>query len=316
MKETETREPESAPPTTSAPDDPGRLAHTLCERYGRHVLGLVFYGSALREGRQTDGLYDFFAVVDRYRPTLGSWLSAATNRILPPNVYYLETPVGTRVVRAKYAVISLQHLTRMVAPSCFGSYFWGRLAQPVEITWARDEEARAAIMAALEQARLTLLGKVAPLMPVSFGVEELWTRGLELSYATEFRAERRGHRAAEIARKCLDHHQAGALHAAQVLGWTISQGEDGHTAFSIAEEDRHPRRARAAWWLRRVQGRVLHVLRLAKAAFTFQGGIEYLAWKIERHSGVQAEVSERVRKHPLLFGWWTLLKLKRRGGFR
>src|SRR3546814_3014928 len=54
------------------------------------------------------------------------------------------------------------------------------------------------------------------------------------------------------------------------------------------------------WALRRVQGKLLSVARLCKAAFTFQGGAEYLLWKIERHSGVSIALTPWQRRHPLL----------------
>ena len=42
--------------------------------------------------------------------------------------------------------------------------------------------------------------------------------------------------------------------------------------------------------LRRINGKALSALRLMKAAFTFEGGADYLAWKIARHSGVEIEL--------------------------
>ena len=74
--------------------------------------------------------------------------------------------------------------------------------------------------------------------------------------------------------------------------------------------------ARVAWSLRKLQGRLLHVLRLMKGLFTFSGGVDYILWKLERHSGVKVEVSDRVRKHPLIFGWGLVWRLYRRGAFR
>jgi hypothetical protein len=55
---------------------------------------------------------------------------------------------------------------------------------------------------------------------------------------------------------------------------------------------------------------------LMKASFTFQGGIDYIAWKLERHTGIPVEVSPRVRRHPLIYGWGMLWRLYRRGVFR
>ena len=59
---------------------------------------------------------------------------------------------------------------------------------------------------------------------------------------------------------------------------------------------------------------MLSVLRLVKGLFTFEGGFDYVLWKIERHSGVRVEVSPRARRYPLLAGWgviWRRLWLDR-----
>jgi hypothetical protein len=53
-----------------------------------------------------------------------------------------------------------------------------------------------------------------------------------------------------------------------------------------------------------------------KAALTFQGGLDYAVWKIERHSGVKVELTEAERKRPLLTGLRLLLKTMDRGGLR
>ena len=73
---------------------------------------------------------------------------------------------------------------------------------------------------------------------------------------------------------------------------------------------------RVQWWLRRVLGKILSVKRLFKAAFTFNEPLQYLLWKIERHSGHYIEPSPLQLKHPLLFSWPLLWKLYRLGAFR
>src|SRR3546814_12011358 len=70
------------------------------------------------------------------------------------------------------------------------------------------------------------------------------------------------------------------------------------------------------WALRRVQGKLLSVARLCKAAFTFQGGAEYLLWKIERHSGVSIALTPWQRRHPLLASTVLFWRLYRPGAFR
>jgi hypothetical protein len=61
---------------------------------------------------------------------------------------------------------------------------------------------------------------------------------------------------------------------------------------------------------------MLHVLRLAKAAFTFAGGLDYILWKIARHSGVTAEPTPWQRRHPLMAAPVLAWRLYRRGAFR
>jgi hypothetical protein len=58
------------------------------------------------------------------------------------------------------------------------------------------------------------------------------------------------------------------------------------------------------------------VLRLLKALFTFKGGIDYVLWKIERHSGVTIEVAPRLRRIPLIGIAVIFWRLYRRGAFR
>ena len=119
----------------------------------------------------------------------------------------------------------------------------------------------------------------------------------------------------EIARHGLPHYRAACRREADSLGWEIL-GDGGETRYRSSVSAGRRRCAGIAWFFRRFQGRVLHVLRLIKASRTFRGGLDYLMWKIERHSGVKVELSERARRFPLLAGWYALWKVKRNGGFR
>ena len=70
------------------------------------------------------------------------------------------------------------------------------------------------------------------------------------------------------------------------------------------------------WTLKRWHGKFLSVLRLFKAAFTFQGGADYIAWKIKRHSGVDIPLSNFQRRHPLIAAITLLPALLRKGVVR
>jgi hypothetical protein len=53
-----------------------------------------------------------------------------------------------------------------------------------------------------------------------------------------------------------------------------------------------------------------------KASFTFQGGADYLAWKIERHSGQKITLKPWQRRHPIVAGALMLPALRRKGAIR
>ena len=76
------------------------------------------------------------------------------------------------------------------------------------------------------------------------------------------------------------------------------------------------RTAAFAWGMRRVQGKLLSVARLLKALLTFEGGFDYIAWKLERHSGRPVVIPPRVRKYPLIFVWGLMWRLYREGILR
>ena len=68
--------------------------------------------------------------------------------------------------------------------------------------------------------------------------------------------------------------------------------------------------------LRRLAGKLLSALRLAKAAFTFQGGADYIVWKIERHSGKKIVLTDWQKRHPIIAGVMLLGALLRNGAVR
>ena len=84
-----------------------------------------------------------------------------------------------------------------------------------------------------------------------------------------------------------------------------------HCSSDCASASRHGLCGYSGW-----QGRALSILRLTKAAFTFDRGADYLAWKIEKHTGVVITVTPTLRHHPILFGPKFLWRLLRKGTVR
>jgi hypothetical protein len=270
---------------------------------------VLFYGSCRRTGDDAGGIVDLYVLVDDYRAAYRRRGPALANRLLAPNVYYLEVAFAGRTARAKCAVVSLAQFERGTA-RWFHPYLWGRFAQPCALLYAADERVRARVIAALANAAITFARRVLPRLPEEFDAAAFWSQGLLLSYATELRSEPAA-KIRALATQSADELDARARILADVGGWP----RIGDGCY------RNPSGARArwsgalAWSVRRVQGKLLSVLRLLKASFTFAGGIAYVAWKIERHTGVHIEITPSMRRWPRVGAIGALWRAWRQGGF-
>ncbi|VAW80560.1 FIG00687856: Predicted nucleotidyltransferases [hydrothermal vent metagenome] len=303
---------------TPAPQHPAlqALIKTLREKYGDNVVAILFYGSCLRSGDPYDGLVDLYLIVDRYRDANSSLIRAAWNWLLPPNVFYTEVAHDEHTVRCKFAVLTLSDLQRGTSPRWFHSYLWGRFCQPVAIAWQRDTVSRQQVNDCLQQAITTFLNRALPALPPEGDLVSLWRDGLTLSYRTELRPESTN-RTGELVAANLAYYETVTGYATNVLApafhlepsTTTRRYQTNYPALKRFS-------AKFAWKLRSVQGKLLSVARLLKALFTFDGGLDYIAWKLERHSGINVEIPERVRRWPLIFIWGMFWDLYRRGAFR
>ena len=286
------------------------LSAALRQRHGETVRATMFYGSCLRPptpdavgpGGADERLYDFYVLVDDLRAANGTWLRAVGNRLLPPNVYFLQIPVSAGTLRCKYAVLTLEQFAHGCSGRHFHNYFWGRFAQPAAVPFARDEPTRAALDAALADAIATLIGRTAPLLDPGAGPEAMWTRAFAESYRCELRPEPPA-RAGQIYRADAARYDAIARDALAAAG--LSDTGQGSRM-----------RTRLAWALRRLAGKTFNVLRLVKASATVADGIDYILWKIERHSGIRPSLTPWQRRHPLLAAPGLAWKLYRQGAFR
>jgi hypothetical protein len=292
------------------------LSDALRARHGDTVRATLFYGSCLRPptqdalgpGGADERLYDFYLLVDDLRAANGSALRAIGNRLLPPNVYFLQTPFGAGTLRCKYAVLTLDQFAEGCSHAYFHNYFWGRFAQPAAIPYARDDATRKTMDAALADAVSTLIGRAAPLFDKPFTAAELWTRAFIESYRCELRPES-PERAGQIYRADAERYDAIAADALVAANLWAARIED---RFKPSFHSR----MRLLWFCRRIVGKSFNVLRLIKASTTVADGIDYILWKIERHSGVKTMLSPWQRRHPLLAAPGLAWKLYRQGAFR
>jgi hypothetical protein len=291
------------------------LADRLLANYGDAIEAILFYGSCLRTGEDRGGLVDLYVLVDRYRAIEPRRLLAALNRLLPPNVFYIEVPFEDRVVRAKYAVLSLNDFA--AGASCwFHSYIWGRFAQPVGLIYARNDQIMEYIQSALVQAVLSFVARVLPRMPNSFTARDLWRQGWTLSYRAELRAER-PEKLADLYEAAPRYYEQLTSAALSRLSFPIDIQEENDTyRYTVSIADHARRLSQLDWVVRSWQGKLLSVLRLLKGLLTFRGGVDYILWKIERHSGVKVEVPLRLKHYPLLATCVIFWKLYRRGAYR
>ena len=264
------------------------MAQAIAAKYGAASRAVLFYGSCLRQ-KQLDGLMlDFYVIVSDYRAAYGKGWLAAANRLIPPNVFYFEHDG----LASKYAVLSETDFHRLNGPETNSVSVWARFSQPSRLVWAADNAARERAVDSVSRAAPTLLAAAGPQ-----GNEpplDLWRRAFALTYSAELRAERKG-RAASVVDLDPERYRrftGPALATARALN------------------------PRVGWAWRRTEGKSLSVLRLAKASFTFAGGADYIAWKINRHAGTKIELKPWQRRHPLLAAISLLPRLLRSGAVR
>lgn len=296
------------------PEDTGDVAELVGAIRARHrnrVIAILVYGSCLRTGDIHDGLLDLYVVVDSYRHAHRNPLAAAANWLLPPNVYYLQTSEAARPLRCKYAVLDRRDLERGCR-DWFESYLWGRFCQPMAILFAANDDILAQMRERMRDAVATFLDRALPLAPPAGRIETIWAAGLRQSYMTELRAER-GNRAELIVDYAARHYvELTAAVAGKLRDELLIEGEQYLCEIPAVQRWL----CRLGWRLRALGGKGLSVLRLLKALFTFDGGLDYIAWKLSRHSGKTVEIPPLVRRYPLLFVWGFMFRLYREGIFR
>lgn len=270
------------------PVDPrvAAMAEAIASEHGSASRAVLFYGSCLRE-EQLDGLMlDFYLIVSDYREAFGKRWLAAANRLIPPNVF----PFTHEGLAAKYAVLSEADFHRLNGPETRNVSVWARFAQPSRLAWVRDDEARAMAVAAVTRAAPTLLGAAG--RRDGEDMLDWWRRAFDLTYSAELRAERKG-RAQSVVDKEPERYR-----------------RIGEAALPLVRDNG------GGWSRRRIEGKALSVLRLAKASATYAGGADYIAWKINRHAGTNIELKEWQRRHPLLGAISLLPRLLKSGAIR
>ena len=266
------------------------MATAIAAKHGPASRAVLFYGSCLRE-KQLDGLMlDFYLVVSDYRAAYARRWLAAANRLVPPNVFYFEQDG----LRSKYAVLSEADFHRLNGPETRSVSVWARFAQPSRLVWAANAAARDHAIDAVSRAAPTLLGE-AHVDTAGFADPlDLWRKAFALTYSAELRAERKG-KATSVVDIDPERYR-------RFTGPALAAIE--------------PIARRSSWARRRFEGKLLSVVRLAKATATFAGGPDYIAWKINRHAGTDIVIRPWQRRWPLLAAISLLPRLLKSGAVR
>jgi len=274
----------------SVPVDPrvAAMAAAIAARYPGSARAVLFYGSCLRESELDGLMLDFYLIVSDYGDAYPKRWMAIANRLIPPNVF----PFQHDGLIAKYAVLSEADFDRLNGPETRNVSVWARFAQPSRLVWAVDDTARGRAVAAVARAAPTLLaaaGRVA-----GEAVLDWWRRAFSLTYSVELRAER-----TTRAQSVVDAEP----------GRYVRFGEAAAAAI-------HAEAPGGGWARRRIEGKLLSIVRLAKASLTYAGGIDYLAWKINRHAGTKIEIKPWQRRWPLVAALTLVPRLMKSGAIR
>jgi len=262
-----------------APEPARMVASALLARYPGAAIFLYGSGISVSAGENaTDILFDYYVIAPDYQSAIDSRVERFAARVLPPNVYYIEVETSFGLLRAKYALLSVAAFERLVSKRTFHSYFWARFAQPCRLVDCPDA-VRAKMIAAVATAAKTFLSNARGLAPPGADWRTVWIAGMKASYRAELRAEGR-----ERAEKLIDAYGAWPE---RLANFAMPDGEGRSEAV-------------IAWRLRAFAGGFLSVARLLKATATFKGGLDYIAWKVKRHAGVDVGVRAWERRHPFI----------------
>lgn len=275
------------------PVDPrvSAFAASIATQYGEASRAVLFYGSCLRTTELDGQMLDFYLIVSSYEAAYGnSWLAGANKR-LPPNVF----PAEHDGLVAKVAVLSEKDFRRLNRITASAVSVWARFAQPSRLVWHADEAAEAQAVDVIAGAPVTLFDMTFPMMDVDrqYSILDLWKRGFELTYGAELRAERKDRSASVVDSDPERYARFGPAVVAAIAERDAARGKKLKIVASRAAVEKR-------WRQLRRNGKILTLARLAKASATYGGGIDYLAWKINRHAGTDYVIRPWQRKWPIL----------------
>jgi hypothetical protein len=205
----------------------------------------------------------------------------------------------------KGAVLSIASLERATSSARQDQFVAGRLFQDVHVVWARNAEALGRVEAAITSARHITLDWVRPELPDRFDAAAYVRQLFRTSFRFEVRPEKS--------------NRADALYEAQagrlveifqpVLEKLAEEGrlirhDQGQFSLSTPPSGLEVigRRLFLEW------SRVRATARWPKHAVTFDGWLDYIIRKAERHSGETIVLTPLERRFPFILLWPRAIK--------
>ena len=281
------------------PIDPAVAAFAAEIGEASGASAVLFYGSNLRTG-SLDGVLDFYVLLPGTRER-GIW----------PMVSYRERRHDGVSLRAKVATMALATFGAAARGETRDTTIWARFVQPCALAWSSGPQAAATVTEALAAAAETAARLAVAVGPAKGHEEDYWRALFRSTYRAEFRVEPAGREDAILA--------ANAGHFDGLLPLALVEAGVPFVQYGRTIEpklDPARRKAILGWWnARRRLGKLINLTRLARAMTTFEGGMRYAAWKVERHTGLPVKVTPLREKFPLIAApgvLWLIWKSRRR----
>jgi hypothetical protein len=299
-------------PSGSAPEALA-AACAVKELGGNTVAAVLFFGSRQTQARpDPHSAWDFFVVTRGYAPFYRALrragathrparLLAGLNTLLTPSQASLSVPgLKGATLRAKCAVVSLADLRRETSERRRDHFILGRLFQPVAILHADEPEREVILDTLVDACRLTA-SWVRPWLAERFTADEYCRTLLRVSYGAEIRPEPVARRIETLWAAQQDRMRPVFALLLRDLARERELEEVAPATYRLVRPVTAAERRRLAAYF--AWSRVRATTRWAKHVVTFEGWLDYLLRKAERHTGQEIVLTPRERRLPLVFLW-------------
>lgn len=276
-------------------------------KWPNELDAVIFYGSCLNERtRKETSTPDFFLITGSYRKFHKSIWHTFLNYIYTPSTYSIRE----RELKGKYNVISMKDLRSQLSNRAKDIYNLGRLSKRTALIYCRNDRIRDEMLSILTNAFYAVTKKIYYTLPSIFTLEDFVQAALNISYVGERRVEADD----KVSRLISSESDFYAKVYGLILEDLTSSDLiiEGNKSYVIKNPQLFKFKlgkflAKLFIWRSRIRAK----LRWPKSIYTFEGWVDTLISKIERAKGIKIELSEKERRHPLIYGWKYYYKLKK-----